>query len=903
MLLLDAGQPVSLHDLVMRVWGNRAPNSARGILHSYFSRLRTALADEHQIVRRGHGYVLDAPPENVDVHRFRELVRRSRRAAAAEAALALFDDALGLWRGEPFAGLDSPWLREFRAALHAERAGVLLDRADLALELGRHAQVLPGLTVRVEQYPFDERLAGQLMVALHRTGRQAEALLHFQQVRKLLASELGVNPGPALRAVHQEILTGDAEMSEPRRQSAPGVISPQPHDLDDEDVLPPLIPRQLPAPPRSFTGREKELEVLSATPAPVSVIVGPGGVGKTALALHWAHEHVGEYPDAQLFVDLRGFDPSGERVCPDAAMRTFLIALGVKPAAIPRDGAAMSGLFRSLAADKRLLVIIDNARDVDQITPLLPGNPQCSVVVTSRTRLTGLVSRHGADLITLDVLDDSDAHDLLVTRLGPARASAEPAAVRRLVDACAGLPLALSIVVGRAQEHPDFSLTSLADELVDASSTLNALDVDADLGIRAVLLTSFAALDDEAADLLMLLGLTPGADIALDTAASLAGKTYAAIRTALRALERASLVRQYQPGRFRMHDLVRAYAREQAERNLGLDRREAGLRRLVSFYLHTLVRTVQLADPGRPPISPIPLPVGCTPVPLRDRCEALRWVTAEADNIAAVRVTAKMLGWHEAVWQLAWGSSSLYATQGNPGESLSIWQDALAAAHAVGDENLECLPHRCIAQSLTRTGNHEQALDHICRALAIAERSSDVVQQVLSLQVLSEIHMRQQHTREALDTISSAWRLVTGQSAALRATIANHFAWCMKLEHRYPEAREMAERSLTLAEEAEAHKLRPTILDTLGTILAETGNLEQAVDRLEEAVALFGDELFSVSDTLYTLGCTYRTLGRDDLAEKNFGQALELFQQQQRGREARLAQAALAGLSGQAESP
>ncbi len=538
-LLLAADNPVSLDDIVERVWGGTAPKQARSSLHSYFTRLRTAFAGETDIVRHGHGYVLPVDPEAVDVHRFRRLAALGRESRQVRH----FDEALALWRGEPGAGLESPWLDEVRGALRAEHESVLLDRAELKLELGQHAEILPDLTVRAGRNLLDERLAGQLMLALHRSGRQADALRHFQRVRTVLAEELGVDPGVALKSVHQGIVRDRTEVA--------------------------VVPRQLPAAPRVFFGRKEELATLAESD--LAVIVGPGGIGKTSLALLWAHENVRRFPDGQLYLNLAGVGPS-------VAMRNFLLALGIGPDAMPADQAALAGLYRSVLADKRMLIVLDNADNAEQVAALLPGGAACSVVVTSRNRLTSLVTFNNANLIGLDMLDHADAYAILLARLGSTRLEAEPAAVHELLAACGGLPLALSIIVGRAQEHPDFSLASLASEMRDAG--LNAFEVDAELSIRAALAASVAALSPTQADLFALLGLAPGPDIGLVAAASLVGRTYASARTTLRALERGSLVQQHSPGRFRMHDLVRRYAAELAADRFPDSVRESALWRL-----------------------------------------------------------------------------------------------------------------------------------------------------------------------------------------------------------------------------------------------------------------------------------------------------------------------------------
>ncbi|MET7998336.1 BTAD domain-containing putative transcriptional regulator [Amycolatopsis sp. NPDC005232] len=888
-LVLDSGHPVSIEELIARVWGQSAPNSARSTLHSYFSRLRGALAGEYQIVRRGTAYVLDVPPEQVDVHRFRQLANRARQSQRPDETLPLIDEGLGLWHGEPLSGMESPWLAATRTTLCAERNEMLLDRTDLHLQLGHHAQILPELSVRAGAHPFDERLAGQLMLALHGCGRQADALVHFQTTKAQLVEELGVDPGAQLRAVYEAVLRDEpATKRNTSLQVARASAEPP-----GETTLPTPVPRQLPAAPRSFTSRKLELSALSTSLAPVSVIVGPGGVGKTSLALHWGQAQAERFPDGQLFIDLRGFDPAVDRMKPDAALQAFITALGTPAAAIPEDPATMSGLFRSVTADRRLLIVLDNALDVDQVTPLLPGHPGCAVVITSRNRLTRLVTGHDAQLISLDVLDEADSYDLLVNRLGEPRAAAEPAAVARLVDACAGLPLALSIVIGRAHEHPDFSLTSLADELVDATSTLNALEVDPDLGIRAVFTPSVAALPEEPAMLLRLLSLVPGPHIALDAAASLSGKTYAATRATLRALECASLVQQHQPGRYRLHDLVRAFAQEQAQDRMDEPSRTAALERIIGYYLHTLISAIGFTDPGPPPITPPPLPAGCAPVSLRDADGARRWFAAEADTIAAVQAKAEELGRHEAVWQLAWGMSTFFSVRGELHDLVHTWEKALAAAENLGDTAARILSRRQLAMAMTRLGHHARALEYVTEAIEIAQQTNHDIEQSLNWMCKFEIELRQGLSEEALKTISTAWSVASGQPAAIRIRIGNSFAFTLTQLGRYGEAREKLEASCLLMEDANAHLMTASMLDTLAHICLGEGRLEEAVGHLEEAAVLMTTEPFALADTLVTLGKTYRELNRHDDAVRNLGRAVDMFRRQHREFECGEAQAVL----------
>ncbi|HEY4018649.1 MAG TPA: BTAD domain-containing putative transcriptional regulator, partial [Pseudonocardiaceae bacterium] len=558
-LLVQANTGVSVDELIDRVWADRPPHRSRETLHSYLTRLRRILADTGaDIVRRGNSYQLTVDESHIDLHRFRRLTGAARMAPD-DKAVVLLENALGLWRGEPFAGLDTPWLNGVRATLTKQRQAAELDNTDLELRLGNHTKLLAPLSARADKFPLDERLAGQLMLALYRSGRQADALNHYHHARRQLATELGVDPSSALRELHHQILASD-----PRLIHAKDRIAPAPA----ANLMP--IPRQLPPPPRSFTGRDAELDGLTArldaarATVRISVIAGAGGVGKTWLALHWAHQNLHRFPDGELFVNLRGFDPSGKPVAPQDAVRGFLEALGVDPAAIPVTLDAQVGLYRSLVADKRMLILIDNAVNTSQVAPLLPGSPSCTVLVTSRDRLSSLTAAHDAYPVQLDVLPEAEARALLTARLGLHRVSGEPQAVDDLLASCAGLPLALSIVAGRAQEHPEFPLTTLATELHDTTHRLAALDEDNTNSVRTILSWSYTTLTPQHATTFDLLGLAPGPDISRTAATNLTHQHPTTTHTALRALERASLIHQHTPNRYRMHDLIRLYAQEQA---------------------------------------------------------------------------------------------------------------------------------------------------------------------------------------------------------------------------------------------------------------------------------------------------------------------------------------------------
>ncbi|HEX8866378.1 MAG TPA: BTAD domain-containing putative transcriptional regulator, partial [Lentzea sp.] len=428
-LAVDAGRVVPVDRLLDRVWGDAAPR--RETVHSYISRLRQALADLGVLIeRRSGGYVLTGP---VDLHLSRELSARGR-----------FGEALELWRGEPLTGLPGDWAEEERARLALERLSLTHDLVDSRLRLNEGGQLVAELSSRTAEHPLDERLAGQYLLALHQAGRTAEALDHYRKVRELLVTELGADPGAALQELHARLLAGT-----PAR----------------------AVPRQLPAAPMPFVGREDELARLDKAMARsngtvvISAVAGAGGIGKTWLALHWAHERVDRFPDGQLFVDLLGFTPGNAPLDPMAVLRGFLDALGVEAGQIPTERHAGEALFRSLVADRRMLVLLDNAATADQVVPLLPGGHACTVLVTSRRVLSTLVARHGAGHLDLTVLADAEARTLLEHRLGTARLAAEPGAAAELLGWCRGFPLALGLLAGRALTNPGEPLARLAADL------------------------------------------------------------------------------------------------------------------------------------------------------------------------------------------------------------------------------------------------------------------------------------------------------------------------------------------------------------------------------------------------------------------------------------------------------
>ncbi len=689
-LLLEPGRVVGSDRLVELLWEGSAPQRAKATVHSHVSRIRSALRaaevpeSEARLVSQGNGYLLEIPANAVDVHRFQTMLERVRGTDDLAVRAEWLRTALSLWRGPALADAGT---EEFRlrlgSGLEELRRQALAERIDADLGLGRHGSLVPELTALVGENPLRERLRGQLMLALYRSGRRADALETYRLGHRAAVDALGLPPGPELRQLEQAILTEDSSLLAP---STPPVVRQHPAPAPRSDAGPPStdtladpgpppVLAQLPARIATFTGRAEQLDQLDAILARsadqtaavvISAIAGTAGVGKTALAVYWAHRAIERFPDGQLYVNLRGFDPSGSVLPPADAVRGFLDALGVPPQRIPAGLEAQAALYRSTLTGRRVLILLDNARDADQVRPLLPGSPGCLVLVTSRNQLPGLVVGAGAHPITLDLLSTTEARQLLTSRLGAARIRAEPRAVDDIIVRCARLPLALTIVAARAAMYPRFSLAALAAELRDARGRLDAFALgDAATDARSVFSWSHRTLGDGAARLFRLLGVHPGPDLTAPAAASLAGVPIGQARTLLAELTRAHLLSEPSPGRYAFHDLLRAYAGElAAERESEPDRR-AAVHRLLDHYLHTADTAYQQVEPHGQRVALASPAAGVAPERLTGHAAALAWFDAErAALLASVRLAADT-GFDTHTWHLAMVVADYFDRQGH----------------------------------------------------------------------------------------------------------------------------------------------------------------------------------------------------------------------------------------------
>ena len=731
-LALQEGRPVGLQQIINAVWGEAPPRHAVNLVQRHVSGLRRVLepsrpgrAPSELLTWTEAGYQLAVPAGSLDLAGYENELARARAARAAghlEDAAGALRAALRLWRGPLCDGLSSPFLDAQRDRLAESRISVIEERIELELATGGGTDPVAELRDLIAEHPLRERLRGLLMLALYQAGRQGDALAAYAEARRRLRDELGVEPAAPLQRLHQQILAAD-----PRLAAAPAAEFPP--DAGDGTAAGPRrpLPAQLPHRIPDFTGRDAELGRLDAllaadsggtgTSVVITAITGTAGVGKTALAVHWAHQVSERFPDGQLHVNLRGFDPGGAALDPAEAIRGFLDALGVAPQQIPASVEAQAALYRSLLAGRRVLVFLDNAADEEQVRPLLPGSAGCLVIVTSRNQLPGLIITEGAKPVVVDLLTAGEARRLLSRRIAQSRVSAETEAADDIIALCARLPLALMLVAARAATHPGFSLAALAAELREAGGSLDAFDnADQASNVRAVFSWSYRQLSAAGGRLFRLLGLHAGPDISIAAVTSLAGLPREQVRPALAELTRAHLVTERVPGRFALHDLLRAYATETAGAHDPEDYRLAARRRMLDHYLHAACRADELlsrhrdrsftlADPGP----------GVTRENPADAKHALAWF--EAEHAVLLTILRQTGGFDTHSWQLAWALAPYFGYQGYWRDRRDSQRIALDAARRLQDERAQALSHRLLGAAFLQLGDYDHARAHLQRAL------------------------------------------------------------------------------------------------------------------------------------------------------------------------------------------
>jgi len=901
-LLLEAGRVVGLDALAEVLWEGQPPAGARGAVHSAVQRLRSTLGPSGAglVETRAPGYLIRVDDGEFDVREFSALAARGQAAAAAGTwaqAASLLREALRLWRGEPLADVPSQLLRDREApAIKDQRLQALVTRIDADLHLGRHGEVLAELRQLVTAHPLQEQFHTQLMLSLYRSGRQADALTAYQDVRRVLTGELGIDPGPELRLLQQRILAADSELllaagTEPSGSASATLSPPAPGRSDQAAAQENVVPRQLPAATRHFTGRAEALKALRALAAEaaeashatvVSVIDGTAGIGKTTLALHFAHKVAEQFPDGQLYVNLRGFDPAGPQMTSVEAIRLFLDALAVPTARIPAGLDAQAGLYRSLLIGKRMLVLLDNARDVDQVRPLLPASPGCLVIVTSRSQLTSLVAAEGASPLTLDVLTDAEAQELLSRCLGPERVADDLCAAGALIQLCARLPLALSIAAARTYSQPWLSLAVLTAELRDARSRLDALDAGhATANVRAVLSWSYKQLDPPAARLFRLLGLHAGPDVSAAAAASMAGLPLDEGRRRLGELTRAHLLAEHAPGRFSCHDLLRAYAAELTQSADSEAERRAATGRMLDHYLHTAHSAALQLRPTTRPLMLAALQPGAEPEPISDAGQAIAWFEAERLVLMAATGRALEAGFDTHAWQLAWALSGFFDMRGRWHDWAVTEQIALAAAQRLGDREAQAFAHQHFGYASGRIARYEDAHAHLGLALSIHDERGDHFGQAYvhnSLAITLSYQGRQGdalgHARQSVKSYTAAGDR-PGQAEAL-----NSVGWLSAVVGDHQQALSYCEQSLDLFRDLGSQEGEASALDSLGYAHQQVGQHAEAAACYQQALELHrkAGSRWGAGDTLGHLGDTCHAAGKLQEARTFWEEALAILE-------------------------
>ncbi|MET9349633.1 AfsR/SARP family transcriptional regulator [Streptomyces termitum] len=925
-LLLRPNTAVHVTGLMDALWEDEPPTHAKTVLQGHVSRLRALLAAHGaeaygvELTTQGSAYLLRMPESLVDAHRFEELVALAAAQRNPADSVRMLREALSYWQGPALTGtVPSAPLEAAATALEELRLSSVEALAEAYGKLGEHGRAAAVLRAEAVAHPLRESLAAALMSALARAGRRSDALDWYHRTRRLLADELGVDPGAGLADAYTTLLRTPAPApaakppadpgppapdrpaagpsaappshrdhggtpsgpppapvppATPARAPAPAAafapasaaataaapVSPAPVPVPDSEPYPAPDPAPAPAPvpaearpeaagtpvaravpellpraPRGFTGREGEAAALDRAAGggegPVCLVTGPAGVGKTAFAVHWAHRRRDGFPDGRLFADLKGFS---DTPAPEAGvvLREFLLALGVPQQRVPESVEGRGALFRSLTADRRILVVLDNARSSEQVRPLLPDGERCVTVVTSRDRLSGLIASDAARPVPLRQLPRAAATALLATVLGEARTAAEPDAADRLAALCDGLPLALRVTAARLAERPERPLAAMVGELADEQGRLALLDVE-DVGVSAALRLTLQQLPEHTARSFRALGLHTGADLDAFTAAALTGTTPARAAADLERLAAAHLLAETAPGRWTPHDLVRLYARGLAEQA-----DPEGLHRLLDYYLYAGLVADAAAEPGSQPCYALPADVR-RPAAIPEfegRTAALDWYAAERPALEGAVAAAVALGLHDRAWRIALAAWPLMLMRLQDGWT-PLLEAGLASAEAVDDPDAQSRTRALLGWILHEEGRHEEALVHLAQAPVLAARAGDSISEAIAV-------VNHAAVLDATGEHRRARELMT-RAVALADRIGHPSTQVLTLQHLAGHCLRAGEY-----EDALAHVLRAGELvapDAVvvgaqlrivrGEALAGVGRLEEAAHQLERAAA------------------------------------------------------------------
>ncbi|WP_330461494.1 NB-ARC domain-containing protein [Streptomyces sp. NBC_00820] len=946
-LLLSANTPVSINRLTACLWDDVPPSQARSVIQGHVSRLRALLAEGDaeaygvELRTIGDAYALRLPETLLDAQRFEELLTLAREQRDPGDAALMYLDALALWKGPALAGaFAGPPLQAAAHSLEESRLSAVEQLARAYGRLGEHHRAAAVLRTEAVAHPLRESLSAALMTALYQAGRQSEALDWFHRTRRLLADELGIDPGRELADAYGLILRGDpvpggtapAHLANPAVQPTATVLATQATQvthtsqgtpvtqaaqaaqvthasqatvatqastgrLDGQPAspsttlaapaassvpaapaapprpvpLPALIPAGprpadlLPRAPRGFHGRTAELAALgraAAGEAPVCLVTGPAGVGKTALALWWAHRNEDAFPDGRLFADLHGFSDTGEPPVTEV-LREFLLALDVPARRVPESASAAAALFRSLTDRLRLLVVLDNARDSATVRALLPGGADCVTVVTSRNRLEGLIASDAARPVPLDTLDAQDGTALLAGVLGEERVLGEPVAARRLAELCGGLPLALRVTAARLAGRPQWTLAGLADELADERGRLAYLDID-DTGVPAALRLTVQQLPSDAVHHFARLGHHPGTHFDPYTAAALAGTDPVTAAAALERLGAAHLVTETAPGRWELHDLVRLYAR-------GIDPAAgpAALLGVLDHYIATALAATDTAEPGGEPCFSLPAHYR-RPAAVRDftdRAQAMRWLAVEREDLARAVSAARAAGRDDRAWRiilLQW-PQVVWRVRDN---WVPLLRTALDCALAEQDPYAEARVRTLLGWVLGEEGMLADAVELLTPSPDLARRAGDRLGEATALINLAVVQAAQGALDAALDGCTRAVDLAREEKDAHTEMLAlQHLARVQLTAGRPAEALHVAHRALDLGPEHEQAARRSLLLTVSGEARLALGEEAEGI-RLLDRAAEEAERAGYDEGAVQALGALLRVSARADLRRR-----------------------------------
>lgn len=876
-LALYANRLLLTERLIWLLWGDDPPPTARNTVHTLVRRVRRLLADRAgQVVQtRPGGYLLCLPAERLDIHQFEQLLRTGRQAVAAgdaEAAVAALSAGLRLWRGTPLADVSAPeLLRVERPRLSELRLQAVEELVEARLARGEHADVVGELRATTASHPLRERPYGQLMVALYRCGRQSEALATYRTLRQLLADQLGVEPAPSLQRLHQAVLRADPAL-DPARASSAVVVQLE---------RTPLTPAQLPVEVAGFVGRRELLATLHRLregrdrPAIVA-LVGTAGVGKTALGLRWAHQLREQFPDGQLYLDLHGFS-GAPPVRPIDALGIFLRALGVAPEQVPSSEAEAALTYRSQLADRRVLVVLDNARDAEQVRPLLPGGRACLTLVTSRDRLDSLVVREGATRLLLEPLPAGESRELLTQALGRDRVADEPAAASALADLCAHLPLALRIAAANLRGG---TLSGYVARLREHRWDGLALVSDGPLAVRKTFDLSYARLSAPAQRMFQRLGCLPAADASLAVLAVLGGLSTYDTERLLDELTNAHLVAELAPDRFGCHDLLREYAGQLAA-ELDPAERTGATRAVLGWYLAAAETAADLLNPQRlRPLDPPPQWAAGPGPGWQQPAEALAWLDAQRHNLVAVaqRMAAEP---GSAAWRFSAALCTCLPPRGHLAELQAACEAGLVAAQADGRATALAAAQLGMGTAMW-TRRRRSALEHYRAAVEVATAAG--WQEAVAAAQANLANALQQNGQVDEAVIHYAHALAgyerLGRPYGQAVILLNLGSAGYERGDLEPAAAHLRQ-ALELFRQTGSRAAQAVALLNLGMVLAERGRLAEAQPLLTESLTI-NQELgarIGEAGAMRALAEVYRDLGRLEPARELATEALELARQ------------------------